>query len=164
MSRRKPLQAYWTSCMPPPKPKAAKAFRILAAVKGSETRMKTEKTFRPDRILSYFRAEWLPLVLVTLSGLLYNVGLLATPWFEGDISGSVTPIARVTNPVKVVSDVKAYYNISPTLMFPINIEAEEEPYALPVYMDDMGHLFILLSQAFAWFLKDSMNYGTSSEY
>lgn len=54
--------------------------------------MKTEKTFRPDRILSYFRAEWLPLVLVTLSGLLYNVGLLATPWFEGRLAGTLADI------------------------------------------------------------------------
>ena len=54
--------------------------------------MKTEKTFRPDRILDYFRAEWLPLVLVTLSGLLYNVGLLATPWFEGRLAGTLADI------------------------------------------------------------------------
>ena len=45
--------------------------------------MKKDKTFRPDRVLSYFKAEWLPLVFVTLSGLVYNIGLLATPWFEG---------------------------------------------------------------------------------
>lgn len=41
--------------------------------------MKNEKTFRPDRIFSYFRVEWLPLAFVTLSGLIYNIGLLATP-------------------------------------------------------------------------------------
>ena len=39
--------------------------------------MKNEKTFRPDRVFSYFRAEWLPLAFVTLSGLIYNIGLLA---------------------------------------------------------------------------------------
>ena len=54
--------------------------------------MKTEKMFRPDRVLSYFRAEWLPLVLVTLSGLLYNVGLLAAPWFEGRLAGTLADI------------------------------------------------------------------------
>ena len=41
--------------------------------------MKNEKNFRPDRIFSYFRVEWLPLAFVTLSGLSYNIGLLATP-------------------------------------------------------------------------------------
>ena len=40
--------------------------------------MKNEKTFRPDRIFSYFRVEWVPLAFVTLSGLIYNIGLLAT--------------------------------------------------------------------------------------
>lgn len=54
--------------------------------------MNTGKTFRPDRILDYFRAEWLPLTLVTLSGLFYNVGLLATPWFEGRLAGCLADI------------------------------------------------------------------------
>ena len=39
--------------------------------------MRKSKTFRPDRIGSYFRMEWLLLALVTASGLIYNVGLLA---------------------------------------------------------------------------------------
>ena len=86
---------------------------------------------------------------------------LATPMFEGDEKGSVIPIAKVTNSVVINGEVKAQYKISPALMFPINIEAEEA-YALPVYMDVNGHLFILLSQPFAEFLR-SYNYGTSSE-
>ena len=48
--------------------------------------MKHDKTFRPDQISAYFRVEWLSLTLVTVSGLLYNVGLLATPWFEGRLA------------------------------------------------------------------------------
>ena len=44
------------------------------------------KTFCPDRVLSYFRVEWLSLTLVTVSGLVYNIGLLATPWFEGRLA------------------------------------------------------------------------------
>lgn len=48
--------------------------------------MKREKTCCPDKIGSYFRAEWLPLAFVTLSGLAYNIGLLATPWFEGRLA------------------------------------------------------------------------------
>ena len=38
--------------------------------------MKKDKSFRPDRVLSYFRAEWFPLLLVTLSGLVYNLSLI----------------------------------------------------------------------------------------
>ncbi len=54
--------------------------------------MKTEKTFRPDRILSYFRVEWLPLTFITLSGLFYNVGLPAAPWFEGRLAQCLADI------------------------------------------------------------------------
>ena len=64
--------------------------------------MKKDKTFRPDRIASYFCVEWLPLAVVTLSGLIYNVGLLAGPWFEGrlaqclaDILGGSATAARM---------------------------------------------------------------------
>ena len=48
--------------------------------------MKQNNDFRPDRIFSYFRAELLPLIFVTLSGLFYNVGLLAAPWVEGQLA------------------------------------------------------------------------------
>ena len=54
--------------------------------------MKKDKTFRPDRIASYFRVEWLPLAVVTLSGLIYNVGLLAGPWFEGRLAQCLADI------------------------------------------------------------------------
>ena len=54
--------------------------------------MKKDKLFRPDRVLSYFRAEWFPLLLVTLSGLVYNIGLLAAPWFEGRLAQCLADI------------------------------------------------------------------------
>ena len=54
--------------------------------------MSRSKNFRPNRIGSYFLAEWLPLSLVTLSGLLYNVGLLAAPWFEGRLAQCLADI------------------------------------------------------------------------
>ena len=54
--------------------------------------MKTEKSFRPDRIGTYFRVEWRPLACVTISGLVYNIGLLATPWFEGRLTQCLADI------------------------------------------------------------------------
>ena len=54
--------------------------------------MKKDKSFRPDRVLSYFRVEWFPLLLVTLSGLIYNIGLLAAPWFEGRLAQCLADI------------------------------------------------------------------------
>ena len=50
--------------------------------------MQNDKNFRPDRIGAYFHIEWLPLALVTVSGLIYNIGLLATPWFEGQLANA----------------------------------------------------------------------------
>ena len=54
--------------------------------------MKKDKSFRPDRVLSYFRVEWFPLLFVTLSGLVYNIGLLAAPWFEGRLAQCLADI------------------------------------------------------------------------
>ena len=54
--------------------------------------MKKDESFRPDRVLSYFRVEWFPLLLVTLSGLVYNIGLLAAPWFEGRLAQCLADI------------------------------------------------------------------------
>lgn len=36
-------------------------------------------TPQPDRVAWYFKAEWWPLLLVTISGLIYNLGLLGGP-------------------------------------------------------------------------------------
>ena len=54
--------------------------------------MKEKTNFRPNKIGSYFRAEWLSLTLVTVSGLLYNVGQLAAPWFEGRLAQCLADI------------------------------------------------------------------------
>ena len=50
------------------------------------------KSFRADAIGSYFRLEWLPLLFVTLSGLVYNIGLLAGPWYEGRLAQCLADI------------------------------------------------------------------------
>ena len=62
------------------------------------------KNFPPGRA-SAPTSAWigLPLALVTVSGLIYNIGLLATPWFEGQLAqcladildGSATAAAMV---------------------------------------------------------------------
>ena len=50
--------------------------------------------FRPNSIGAYFRAEWLPLTFVTLSGLVYNIGLLAGPWYEGKLAQCLSDILQ----------------------------------------------------------------------
>ena len=51
-----------------------------------------KKAFRPDHIMDYFRQEWAVLLAVTISGLIYNLGLLAGPWFEGRMTGCLVEI------------------------------------------------------------------------
>ena len=45
-----------------------------------------KKNLPPDRILSYFQRESKVLAIITASGLIYNLGLLAGPWFEGHMA------------------------------------------------------------------------------
>lgn len=51
-----------------------------------------KKNFRPDRILTYFRDEWKTLIWITISGLIYNLGLMAGPWSEGKMVGCLMRI------------------------------------------------------------------------
>ena len=54
----------------------------------------SNKQVQPDRVAWYFRAEWCSLLLVTVSGLIYNLGLLAGPWFEGQMTGCLIRILQ----------------------------------------------------------------------
>ena len=54
--------------------------------------MRSKKGFQANRVLSYFKAEWVTLAAVTVSGLIYNIGLLAAPWFEGRMAGRLVDI------------------------------------------------------------------------
>ena len=57
-------------------------------------RKNDSKTFQSDRVLSYFKAEWKALLAVTFSGLVYNLGLLAGPWFEGKMAGCLVAVLK----------------------------------------------------------------------
>lgn len=54
--------------------------------------MQRRKISGPDRILSYFKMQWPILLAVTVSGLIYNIGLLAGPWYEGQMTGCLVNI------------------------------------------------------------------------
>ena len=47
---------------------------------------------KKDQILHYFKTQWPVLLAVTISGLIYNLGLLAGPWFEGRMTGCLVDI------------------------------------------------------------------------
>ncbi|MCH4191502.1 MAG: ABC transporter ATP-binding protein/permease [Butyrivibrio sp.] len=48
----------------------------------------------PDHILSYFRLETGPLAIVTVSGIIYNVGMTAGPYFEGQLAQCLYDIMK----------------------------------------------------------------------
>ena len=54
--------------------------------------MQRKKISGPDRIMSYFKMQWPILLAVTVSGLIYNIGLLAGPWYEGQMTGCLVNI------------------------------------------------------------------------
>lgn len=45
-----------------------------------------------DRVSYYFKSQWNILLIITISGLIYNIGLLAGPWFEGRMTGCLVNI------------------------------------------------------------------------
>ena len=51
-----------------------------------------KQKFEADHVISYFKMEWKVLLTVTVSGLIYNLGLLAGPWFEGKMAGCLVDI------------------------------------------------------------------------
>lgn len=55
-----------------------------------------DESFRPNRVLSYFQEEWKTLFFVAVSGLIYNLGLLAGPWFEGKMTGKLVDLLSGT--------------------------------------------------------------------
>ena len=67
------------------------------------------KNFVPDRIGPYFRAEWLTLTFVTISGVLYNVGQLAAPWFEGKLAQCLADILGGKQPSSAMTRLVVFY-------------------------------------------------------
>ena len=59
-----------------------------------------KKTYPPNKVSSYFYAQIPTLAVITVTGIIYNVGMIAGPWFEGklaqclfdNIGGSRKPI------------------------------------------------------------------------
>lgn len=54
----------------------------------------------PDRISSYFLSEWKSLLLVTVSGIIYNAGSLITVWLEGQLVSSLVSILSGAGTIK----------------------------------------------------------------
>lgn len=68
-----------------------------------------ERVPQPDHIWSYFRLEVKPLVLVTVSGILYNVGMVAGPYFEGQLAQCLFDIMKGYQTVSAMVSLAVLY-------------------------------------------------------
>ena len=59
---------------------------------GQERMKQISEAVKKNQILYYFKTQWPVLLAVTISGLIYNLGLLAGPWFEGRMTGCLVDI------------------------------------------------------------------------
>lgn len=53
---------------------------------------KTFEQLHPDNILSYFKSEWFTLIIITITGIIYNIGMIAGPFFEGQLAQMLVEI------------------------------------------------------------------------
>ena len=74
------------------------------------------KSFQPDRVGDYFRAEWRVLLAVTVSGIVYNVGLLASPWFEGKMTGALVDILSGRGSLREMGILALFYALTVLLV------------------------------------------------
>lgn len=85
---------------------------------------------------------------------------LATPLFDDGngvgIPGTVIPIASTENEIAFKGN-PITYNAAPSLLFP----SASSAMALPIFMDKSGHLFMLISVAFANELISKYGYSTN---
>ena len=72
---------------------------------------KNNRSFHPDSVSAYFKAEWLPLLFVTISGLVYNFGLLAGPWFEGKLAQCLADILGGSETAAAMTSLVIWYII-----------------------------------------------------
>ena len=64
---------------------------------------------QPDRLLTYFRAETWPLAVVTVTGLVYNIGLALGPVLEGKLAQCLLDIMGGTAQWPAMAHLAALY-------------------------------------------------------
>ena len=71
----------------------------------------SKRQLPPDRVSSYFRAESGVLAVITVTGLLYNIGLVAGPWFEGQMTEALARILLGEGSFSVMVSLAAGYGL-----------------------------------------------------
>ena len=64
----------------------------------------SKRQLPPDRVSSYFWAESGVLAVITVTGLLYNIGLVAGPWFEGQMTEALARTLAHQRPLLILDD------------------------------------------------------------
>lgn len=67
------------------------------------------KVEKPDRVRSYFALEAYPLFMVTLSGIIYNIGMTAGPYFEGKLAQRLFDILNGSKTAKDMAGLALIY-------------------------------------------------------
>jgi len=75
----------------------------------SRSNQKIKRVSQPDHILSYFKLERWSLALVTVSGILYNVGMIAGPYFEGRLAQCLFDVMGGREPFSAMLSLAAVY-------------------------------------------------------
>ena len=70
---------------------------------------KIKEVERPDQVRSYFRLEAPVLAVVTITGILYNIGMGAGPYFEGQLAQCLYDIYQGEAPVSAMAQLAALY-------------------------------------------------------
>ena len=61
-----------------------------------EPQKAADELSRGPHVTDYFKREWKLLCAVTVSGIVYNVGMTAGPWFEGQLAQRLCDIITQT--------------------------------------------------------------------
>ncbi|NCB32518.1 MAG: ABC transporter ATP-binding protein [Erysipelotrichia bacterium] len=71
--------------------------------------IRVEKVEHPNQILSYVKLEWKNLLIITISGIIYNVGMTAGPFFEGQLAQRLFDIFNGSKTVADMVSLAAVY-------------------------------------------------------
>lgn len=75
-----------------------------------------ENIKKPNEILTYFKIEWRSLLIVTITGLVYNIGMIAGPWFEGQLVQTLCEIIQGTQGISAMITLAVSYVLTIALV------------------------------------------------
>jgi len=93
--------------------------------------------FQPDHIFSYFRLEWPWILGVTITGILYNVGMGADPFFEGLLAQRLYEIMEGRRPAEDMAGLALFYV---AVIFGVQASRAGKRYTVRVFANQVSRL------------------------